>query len=327
MQRVLVRLPNWLGDLLMARPLLHAVRATHPEAEVWAVGRPASRLLDREKLWDRWIDAEAPVSRRDATSPFHGRGFDVALILPPSFSSAWAAWRLGIPRRIGFAADGRSPLLTDPVRRPARGTRHLSEEYLGLGERLRLRAGAVPALRPAEEDLDLAQARLRRLGVGDEPFAVLGPGAAYGPAKRWPAERFAALGQRMVARGWRVLVAGAGDDRPLAEAVAESVGAGSAAIAGDTSLAEQLALCARARVTVTNDSGLAHLAAAAGGPTVAIFGSTSSAWTAPLGPRARVVQRAPVCSPCFQRRCRIGYACLRAVTVADVERACEASAA
>ena len=82
-----------------------------------------------------------------------------------------------------------------------------------------------------------------------------------------------------------------------------------------------------AAVAVCNDSGLAHLAAAVGAPTVAIFGSTSSAWTAPLGPRVRIVQRAPVCSPCFQRTCRVGTRCLTAIAVADVERACREVAA
>jgi heptosyltransferase-2 len=98
-------------------------------------------------------------------------------------------------------------------------------------------------------------------------------------------------------------------------------------IAGETDLLTQAGLCARATLAVCNDSGLAHLAAATGAPTVVIFGSTSSAWTAPLGRRVRVVQRPPVCSPCFQRACRIGYGCLTRIEVAAVERACAEVAA
>src|SRR5437867_2373801 len=147
----------------MARPLLHALRASFADAEVWAIGPVAGALLEREKLWDRWIGNDVWVSGRDARSPFQGRRFEAAVVLPPSFSSAWTLWRLDIGRRVGFAADGRSWLLTDPVRRGARGEKHLSEEYLALGQRLGVRAAPLPTLRPTEPDLALANARLRRL--------------------------------------------------------------------------------------------------------------------------------------------------------------------
>ncbi len=106
--------------------------------------------------------------------------------------------------------------------------------------------------------------------------------------------------------------------------MAAAIGDGARVLAGETTLPEQAALAQRAQLAVCNDSGLAHLSAAAGAPTVTVFGSTSSAWTAPLGARARVVQRPPVCSPCFQRTCRIGYRCLDAVAVDDVVAAAEA---
>jgi len=118
-----------------------------------------------------------------------------------------------------------------------------------------------------------------------------------------------------------LLVCGAASEREICEAVAAAIGAQARSLAGETSLPVQAALCARATLTVSNDSGLAHLAAATGAPTVVVFGSTSSAWSVPLGPRVRVVQRAPVCSPCFARDCRIGYGCLDAVEVAMVTSA------
>ena len=312
-RRLLIRLPNWLGDVLMARPLLHALRAALPGAEIRSIGTAPGRLLERERLWDAFVPLE-----QARNGGLDGADFDAALALPPSFSSAWMLWRRGVPRRIGFASDLRSWLLTDAIRRPPRGDLHLSEEYLRLGERLGARRVELPPLHPTTEESAAARERLRALGVAF-PHA--------GPAKRWPPERFAALGRRLAGRGLAVLVAGAAEDRPDALAVATAIGAGAHAIAGETSLGEQLALCATATVTVSNDSGLAHLAGATGAPTVAIFGSTSSAWTAPLGARVRVVQKAPVCSPCFQRTCAIGYRCLVGVGVDDVERACDPVAA
>lgn len=320
---ILIRLPNWLGDLLMARPLLHAVRATHPQARVSAIGPRAARVLERERLWDTWDPW--PPDHRERLDVWH-RPHDTLLILPPSFSSAWKVPR-GIPLRVGFAAEGRSWLLSHAVKRPARGELHLSQEYLRLGEPLEAHGVPVPRLQPSPEEVGEAEARKGRIELGALPHVVFAPGAAYGPAKRWPAERFVELGRRLVERGFAVLACGAAEDREPAQWIAAEVGAMARSVAGQTSLEEQLALCATARATVSNDSGLAHLAAATGCPTVVIFGSTSSAWTSPLGPRVTVLQHAPVCSPCFQRTCRIGYGCLTAVGVEEVERACLKDAA
>jgi heptosyltransferase-2 len=124
-----------------------------------------------------------------------------------------------------------------------------------------------------------------------------------------------------------VLACGTAEEHESCEAVARDIGTGATSLAGHTDLLSQAALCARAAVAVCNDSGLAHLSAAVGAPTVVLFGSTSSAWTAPLGPRVRVVQHAPVCSPCFRRTCRVGYACLQAIEVGEVERVCQEIAA
>ena len=309
----------------MARPLLHALRASLPNAVVTAVGRPASRLLDRERLWNDWKPwPEArTLLKREPT-------FDSAVVLPPSFSSAWSLPR-GIRVRSGFAGEWRSWLLTHPWRRPPRGDLHLSQEYLRLGEPVLARALSsplqrVPRLAPSAAETEGAR-RTARAALGERAYVVLGPGAAYGPAKRWPVERFMALGRRCVERGLGVLVCGAANDRAEAEAVAGEIGTHARSLAGTTSTEEQLALCAGAAGTICNDSGLAHLAAATGAPTVVIFGSTSSAWTAPLGPRVAIAQRAPVCSPCFQRTCAIGYRCLTAVEVADALRAWESLAA
>ena len=137
------------------------------------------------------------------------------------------------------------------------------------------------------------------------------------------AGRFAAGVVAGVARGLAVRVVGSDAERQVCEEVAAGIGDGAASLAGATDLARLAGLAAGAALAVCNDSGLAHVCASAGAPTVVVFGSTSSAWTAPLGPRVRVVQRAPACSPCFRRECRIGYGCLEAVAVGDVLAACE----
>jgi heptosyltransferase-2 len=325
-ERIFVRLPNWLGDVLMARPLLHALRAAHPRARVIGVApAPLLSLLAADRVIDESVPLRGPAPPAQSVAGVLARlGPDAALALPSSFSSAWLAFRSGARVRIGFRGEGRDFLLTHALPRPARGDMHLSREYLSLGSALGVRPpGSLPALAsPPAGDAG------ERLVAGSAAgFAILGPGATFGPAKRWAPDRFAAVGRRLAGRGLEVLVCGIAAERDLCRTVVHAIGEGARTLAGETDLPAQAALCARASLAVCNDSGLAHLAAAMGTPTVAIFGSTSSAWTAPLGPRVRVVQRAPVCSPCFQRRCRIGTVCLEAIEVDHVMRACDEIAA
>jgi len=332
-RRVLVRLPNWLGDVLMARPLLRHLRTSAVERiaigpagaiDLLRVEDPALELHARPQAAAEW----ASLSRR-----LRDRRADVAILLPISFSSAWHALRWGARRRIGYAADGRSPLLHEARRRPPRGDRHLSEEYLALAfprdaacERSRVERPDETRLPVADAHREAARRCLAAAGVGAGPFAIVAPGAVFGPAKRWKPERFAAIAHALQHRGLRVLLCGDAHDRATTAEVAGQV-PNSVDHAGRTSLGEAAGLAELAAVVLSNDSGFAHLAAAVGAPTVVLFGSTSSAWTAPLGPRVRVVQHAPPCAPCFQRTCRIGYGCLEAIATAEVQRAIEEIAA
>ena len=245
-----MRIPNWLGDALLARPLLHALRRAHPGVSLRIVG-PASLLdlLSGDPVADAWEEwpgdgaaRSALISRLRAWRP------DAALVLPPSFSSAWFAWSSGARERIGYAHEGRSVLLTSALARPPRGERHLSDEYLELGRALGIDPAPVPPLAVRAAARDEARALLRARGHEGARVAILGPGAVYGPAKRWGAQRFAALARRLAGEGWRVLVCGAASDR---EACAEvAAGAGVVSLAGETGIALQAALCAEAALAV-----------------------------------------------------------------------------
>lgn len=328
LERILLRLPNWLGDLLMARPAVQALAAAHPGVALRAI--TARGLVDLAR-WEPALAAVEPWPADGAGRAAQARALrawrpQVAVVFPPSFSSAFWAWRAGAPVRLGYAHEGRAPLLTAAFVRGPRGDHHLADEYLELVEPLGAKSAPAMPLDPPADVRAAAAARLRALGVAG-PWAVLGPGALYGPAKRWPAERFAAVGRALAARGITPLACGSAAERDVCEAVAAAIGPEARALAGALDLLEQAAVCAGARVALCNDSGLAHLAAATGAPTVAVFGSTSSAWTAPLGPRVRVLQHAPFCSPCFQRTCVIGYRCLDAVGTDEAIAACLAAAA
>jgi len=325
--RVLVRLPNWLGDCIMARPLLHAIRASWPDARLLGVGPegPCAPLVDEGLLeefmpWPRESSVRAQThARARAWRP------ELALVLPGSFSSAWLAWGSGARDRVGYRGEWREFLLTEALVRAPRGERHLADEFLDLGARRGLREVAVPPLVPSAAGAEAAARLLARAGLAaDERFALLGPRSAFGPAREWFAERFIAAGRELVARGLRVLVCGTAAERGSCAEVAQGVGTAAASIAGETTLPALVGIAARARLALCNDSGLAHVAAATGAPTIQIYGSAASGWTAARGPHVRVLHRAPVCSPCWRRRCVIGTRCLDAVRVPWVMRHADA---
>jgi len=334
-QRILVRAANWIGDALISLPALETLREHLPSAEIVLVAKP----------WVSEIYWHFPASIRLMTYDPNGqhrgwRGlekligeimqerFDAAVLFQNAFLAAWMAWRARIPVRIGYAREGRSALLTDAVEVPPRGAYgHQAHYYL----QLLFRAGLIERPEPARplEELRLvlrdaektwARRRLELLGLGGPRFLVgLNPGASFGPAKRWPPERFAALADRLIgALHADVLIFGSPAEVPLAESVASSMRRMPTVVAGKTTLSQWMALLAECRLVVTNDSGPMHMAAALGLPLVAIFGSTDEQATGPLSSRARVIKREVACSPCGLRECPIDFRCMASVSVEDV---------
>ncbi len=325
--RVLVRLPNWLGDAVMARPLLWAMRAAWPGARVLGVGPagPCAPLAE-----ERALDTLVPIARDAATQrAAHAavKAFapEWAFVLPNSFSSAWLAWRSGARTRIGFAGEGRAWLLSHAPVRPARGDRHQTDEFLDLGALVGLREVATPRLAPSAAGRAEVSTALAAMGMEPAtPYAIMAPRSAYGPAREWFPERFGEAARALVQRGLTVLVCGTAQEAAACDAVVAASGGVARSLAGRTSLPALVALAAGARLALCNDSGLAHLAAACGTATIQIYGSAASGWTAARGPRVRIIHEAPVCSPCWQRRCTIGTRCLDAVSVALVLRHADA---
>lgn len=308
----------------MARPLLHAVRAAHPGAEFRAVGPAPILDLLRDDARFEGVDAWPARGGERAALRRRLRAWrpDVALVLPFSFSSARFALGTGAPLRVGYGHELRGFMLTHALRRPARGELHLSREYLALGEPIGAQPGTLPPLVPSMAGNAAAGMLLARVAPGASRIVVMAPRSAYGPAREWPAERFSALARMLASRGATVILCGTAAERATCGEVAARAGPGAVSLAGETDLPALAALVQRATLAVCNDSGLAHLAAAVGTPTITLYGSTSSAWTAALGPRVRIVQHPPVCSPCFRRTCRIGYRCLTGISVDEVEDAC-----
>lgn len=332
--RILVRAANWLGDAVMSLPALRALRQSFPEAHIAIAAMPwVGDLYARETFADEVIPYLARRGwhdwggRRRAARRLGEGNFDCAILLTNSFDSALVAWMAAIPRRIGYARDARRRLLTDPVKPPRRGEIPAHERYYYL-ELLR-RADILEAL-PGPEPIELEGAgharaagmeRLRQAGLS-VPVIGVSPGAAYGGAKRWLPERFAAAAAQVASEtGAAVAVFGSTQERSVCEAVAGRLragGLGALNLAGQTRLSEFIEMAAACMLFLTNDSGAMHVASALGVPTVAVFGATDHLATGPAGPRAAVVREPVDCSPCLLRECPIDHRCMKAVTARQV---------
>lgn len=312
--KIAVRLPNWLGDTVMAVPALRAIRDTFREARVLLAG-PWVELLAGQGLGDVLVGYPRAWTARlrvaDTVRDFRG---DTAVLLPNSFEAAAAAVYWRGRRRIGYAADGRSWLLTDALPLPS-PRRHQVDEYLRLAAHLGADTTTrEPRLTAPEPDADSRRRvrdLLRECGAGeDRPRIGVHLGAAYGPAKVWARERVVEFCRHAPERGVIPVLLGAPSDAAAAAGVLREVSA--ASLVGRDSPDLLPAVLTEIAVLVSGDTGVAHLAAALGTPVVALFGPTDPARSAPLGSAA--VMRHPVpCAPCFYRACPIDHPCMRGI--------------
>jgi heptosyltransferase-2 len=321
-RRVLVRAPNWLGDAVMSLPLLSALRGFYPQASITVLAVPrVAPLYYHHPTVSRLIPYPGTQDRRRLLWGLR-KNYDLALALPNSLESALGLWLAGAPHRVGYNADARRFFLTRAVsgQENLKGL-HTVFYFLGilrgLGEVSRF---TPPALYLETPELAGADALLAAApGGGPGPWVGLAPGAAYGPAKRWPPARFAALaGELHRLLQARLLLLGGPEDRPVAAQVQEHFRFPVLDLTGKTNLRQALGVLRRLDLLVTNDSGLMHAAAALGVPLVAIFGSTDPAATGPFTSRASVLHHPLPCSPCFLRTCPEDYPCLTAITVDQV---------
>ena len=317
-ERLLVRAPNWVGDCVLALPALRDLRRAFPTARLEVLARAWVADFYRA-LPETDAVGESSGQTKDAAA-VRGR-FDLAVLLPNSFASAFAVWRAGIPERWGYATDGRGPLLTRRCGVPA-SVRGRSQVYY---YRAMVAGLGLAAEGPPDATLvcpeEWAARGAVRLGE-DGPWIGINPGAYYGSAKRWPKERFGAAAELVARRlGGRVAILGSEAERPIGEAIARQLRAPARVLCGETSLAELFGVLSQLRLLLTNDSGPMHLAAALGVPTVAVFGSTDWRETAPVGERARLVREDVECAPCLLRECPIDHRCMTRVGVERVAKA------
>jgi heptosyltransferase-2 len=313
--RTLVIAPNWIGDAVMAQPLMALVRRQAPEGRIDVLAPPhvgpvfgamaevddvieAPNQHGKLQWRERW-----QLARR--LRPSH---YDRCYVLPNSAKSALVPFLAGIPERIGHHGEARYWLIN---RRRVSGPRErpMVEFYADLAFEPGHEAEQAPDPLLARDASRERAARERQGLQANEPLILLCPGAEYGPAKRWPTRHFAALAS-LAAIEWpeaTIALIGSAKERALATEIAALSGQDLRNLCGETPLSDALALIASAQGVVSNDSGMMHVAAAYRRPLVAVFGSSDPRHTPPRSPRARIEWLHLECSPCFERTCPLGH--------------------
>lgn len=332
-RQILLRAPNWAGDVVMATPGLRALRKHFPDARITvAIREGVAPLLAGSPRIDEIVplrhDGDGLRARLREARALRGRGFDLGLCLPDSFSAALSLRAAGVRRVVGYARGGRRPLLHRAVALPGGegGARRLPRELhvLGLVEAVGAPSDgtALELFVTPEEDARVA-ALLAACGIPPErPLAVLAPGASFGDSKRWPTDRFASVGDALAEAGAAVLVTGAPSEGALAAEILRGMRAPAHDLTSGLGLGGLKALVRRSRVLVCNDAGARHVAAAFGVPCVMLLGPTSLEKTSLNLERVRVLVADVPCRPCYLRTCPIDHRCM---TWIPAERAARAA--
>ena len=328
--KILIRSTNWIGDAIMTTPAVRSIRQNFPESEITLLALPwvadvfrSCPHLDDIFIYDKQGRHQGIRGKLQLAADLRARQFDVAILLQNAFEAALMTLLARIPVRAGYTTDGRGLLLTHGVKKhPAIGKKHQVHYY----QEMLAGNGLVPGPDSLELFLDPgavqeAETMLQESRKAGMPVIGLNPGAAYGPAKRWPGHKYAGLGKMLAEKiNARILVFGTEADQVAAAEISALVPKDNILdLTGKTSLALALALIGQCQCFVTNDSGLMHVAAALNTPLVAIFGSTDHIATGPYSNRATVIRHPLDCSPCMKTHCPEKHLnCLESIKVPEV---------
>ncbi len=327
-RRIFIKGLNWVGDAIISTPALARLRAAHPDAVITLMARPwvAAVYEHNPHIDELWVhdDSASAASFAKAVRMVRRGRFDVGIALPNSIRSGLLLWLGGVRWRIGFGDGARASLLNVRIARDSKLARlHQVYSYLRLVEGLcpPVKEPARQVLVPGELEREEVRLLLRRLGLDrGQELVGLAPGSINSDAKRWPAERFAALADRLAReRRCEILLLGGAPEKAVLDRVAAAAATPVHNLGGALGLGGAIALAERLSALICNDSGAMHIGAALGIPTIAIFGPTEWETTYPFSSHAKIVRREGIeCAPCMLRDCPIDHRCMTAIEVDEV---------
>jgi heptosyltransferase-2 len=331
-ENLLVVLPNWIGDVVLATPALRALRLGLPEARTTYLLRDYVRaIVEPCESYDELLFWPVRTKLR-WMSDLRRRRFDLAVLLTNSFRSALACWLGGVRRRVGYDRDGRGWMLTDRLQPRRDGRKLVPESMLAYYRRLVERVGCPYHgeqleiwTRPADDEVVEAFCERHEI-TSDRPIVVISPGAAFGSSKLWPMERFAAVADRLIEDAQaQVIVPCAPSETDLAAAIGRAMKHRAVVLSEpgtQLTLRQLIALIRRADLLLGNDTGPRHFAAAVGTPSVTIFGATDPAWTETSYAGETKLMIPVDCGPCQLPKCPLDHRCMTGITVEMVADAC-----
>lgn len=316
-KKILIVGPSWVGDMVMAQSLFKLIKQKSPGTQIDVLAPP----------WTHGLLNRMPEVTQALISPFrHGQlalrkryvfarklrdlSYDQAIILPNSFKSALIPYWANIPERTAWQGEWPRRFLLNDVRKLNKHKFPLmTQRFMALGLLLH---EALPDtyLRPAlsvSSDALVETLEKYNLSVPERPMLALAPGAEFGPSKRWPPHYYAEVATAKIQEGWDVWLFGSPKDASIADQIIMEASGHLVNLVGKTSLEESIDLLSLATAVVSNDSGLMHIAAALDKPMVAVYGSTSTAFTPPLSDKVEVLAKKLACAPCFKRVCPLGH--------------------
>jgi heptosyltransferase-2 len=330
-ERIVVRGTNWVGDAVMTIPALRALRRLLPDAEISLVVRPWAKdlfgdadFIDDLITYDRkgWFSVVPQIRE------WRRRKFDLALLFQNALEAALIPFLAAVPLRLGYATEGRKGLLSHPVPPPDwRATKHEVFYYLYLVAALEHSLFGTDTVteRDPEATLEISEARkdaartlLQLHLVGKGNVVAICPGSINSRAKRWPAERYASLADRLIEDHQQVVLIGSQEELDVSSEVVDKMQHKPVVLTGKTNLEQITSVLGVVDLVITNDTGPAHIASALGRPTLVIFGPTNPLTTRPFSAQAEILRHPPDCAPCMLRDCPIDHRCMTAITVDEV---------
>lgn len=325
--KIVVRAPNWIGDVVLSFPALENLRRNLPQAQIWIAAR--EEVQDLYPSFD-FVKGIMPLSGinnlknlREASKKIKEYDFDIGLLLTNSFSSALLFFLAKIPQRWGYSRDNRGFLLTKgvPFKNQDEPASHQVNYYLNLISGLGFQTSDPElVLPPSPKEKEWVKNKLSALGYDPKkPLVILNPGAYYGPAKRWPASRFADLASMLQEKNMaQILIVGSAEEVEMAESIASSMTKRPINMTGKTTLRQLAELISLADLFITNDSGPMHITNALRVPLVAIFGPTDPRVTGPFHQPAAVIKKEVLCWPCSYRKCPFDHRCMTEIETEEI---------
>lgn len=335
MEKIIVRIPNWIGDAIMCTPAIKELKDIMPDSSLTVLGREWVLSVFEA---NNSVDELMPIKDKKHFTALIQEGqnlkkfnFDIAFAFTNSISSVIPFFFANIPVRVGYSTDFRGFMLTHSYNVPKNKKKiheihyylNLVANYFNVSENNRDNNSLI--LNPSVKGISEADNLLKKLSVTAENFIiVINPFASYGGAKKWHGERFAKLSQKLLEAipNSILLIVGAKKDFYEGQHIAELIGEKVHNLTGQTTLSGSIAIINRSNLFITNDSGPMHIGAALNRPMIAIFGSTNPITTGPLSQNATVIKEQAPCSPCLLRECPKDFLCMDLISVERVFDEC-----